>query len=73
LFYRRDQTSLVNAVQEVVHHSFVLREINIDMHDLRHLVLRRGHMAHAPQDIPAMLSLVVWTRGVFARFDSFMS
>ena len=45
--YRRDQASLVNAIQQVLDHRFVLRKINIDMHDARQPIQRRGHMAHA--------------------------
>jgi hypothetical protein len=32
---RLDQASLGNPIQEVVHHRFVLRENNIDMHNPR--------------------------------------
>jgi hypothetical protein len=50
----------VQSIQDVVHHRFVLREINIDMDDpvipFNAVVTWR---THAPQDMPAMLSLVV--------------
>ena len=45
--YRRDQATLVNAIQQVLDHRFVLREVNIDMHDPRRPVQRRGHTARA--------------------------
>jgi hypothetical protein len=74
IVYDRDQASLVDAVQDVVDHRLVLREINIDMDDpvtpFNAVVTWR---TNALQDMPAMLSLVVWTRGMFARVDSFMS